>query len=70
MRSERGLSVAWLGTAVFCSVYDNKWIGLRAVDDLAPLTMKDAGSCVVQHHVQIFEKCFFLERKRRWLRSP
>lgn len=35
------------------------------MDDSIPQAMKDAGSCEKRHHMQIFEKCFFLERKRR-----
>lgn len=38
---------------------------LSAVDDWIPQAMKDAGSCDMQHHLQIFETCCFLERGRR-----
>ena len=35
------------------------------MDDWISLTKKDAGSRAMQHHLQIFETCWHLERKRR-----
>ena len=39
---------------------------LLAMDDWISLTKKDAGSRAMQHHLQIFEICWYLERKRRF----
>lgn len=38
-------------------------LSLQPMDNWIPQAMKDAGSCEMQHHLQIFEICCFLERK-------